>query len=195
MEAAIASWRDKHPDRDDTFSTTWYPFYLNPDAPKKGIDKRAYYRSRFGEDRTGMMFARLSGIGKTVGIDFKFGGNTGNTRDSHRLVQLGKLHGPEKQTRVVEELFKAYFENEKDITSHEVLTEAGVGTGLDEKNVQQWLAGDDGGPEVDKEVRDAKAKAISGVPFFTINDKYHLEGAQDPDAFLDVFDTVARQDS
>jgi len=194
MEAAIASWRHKHPDREDTFSTTWYPFYLNPDAPKQGTGKQAYYRSRFGEDRTGTMFMRLSGVGKSVGIDFKFGGKTGNTRDSHRLVQLGKQQGPERQTRVVEELFKAYFENEQDITSHEVLTKAGTDAGLDQKVVQEWLAGSDGGPEVDREVRDAKADGISGVPFFTINGNYHLEGAQEPSAFTEVFETIAGQD-
>jgi predicted DsbA family dithiol-disulfide isomerase len=195
MEAAIASWRNQHPDRADTFSTTWYPFYLNPDAPKQGVDKQAYYRSRFGEDRTGMMFTRLAGIGSSVGINFKFGGKTGNTRDSHRLVQLGKLQGPEAQTRVVEELFRAYFENEQDITSHEVLAKAGVDAGLDRKAVQDWLAGSDGGPEVDREVRDAKAEAVSGVPFFTINDKFHLEGAQDPSAFIEIFDTISRKGS
>jgi predicted DsbA family dithiol-disulfide isomerase len=141
------------------------------------------------------MFTRLAGIGTSVGIDFKFGGKTGNTRDSHRLVQLGKLQGSERQTKVVGELFKAYFENEQDITSHEVLTQAGVRAGLDANDVQQYLAGSDGGPEVDREVRDAKAQAISGVPYFTINKKYHLEGAQDPSAFVDIFHAIVQQES
>lgn len=61
---------------------TWYPFYLNPDAPKS-IDKQQYYKSKFGEERTAAMFERLGALGKSEGIDFKFGGRTGNTRDSH----------------------------------------------------------------------------------------------------------------
>src|ERR1700761_9643487 len=139
MEAAISSWRVSHPERDDEFSTTWYPFFFNPDAPKRGVDKQAYYRSRFGEDRSKAMFTRLAGIGKSVGIDFKFGGKTGNTRESHRLIQLAKLQGSEIQTRVVEELFKAYFENEQDITDSEVLIKAGVAAGLGRNLVQEWL--------------------------------------------------------
>lgn len=191
MEYAIAAWREKHPGNQDTFTTTWFPFYLNPDAPKQGIDKKAYFQKRFGPDRTVMMQSRLAMIGKSVDIDFKFGGKTGNTRDSHRLVQLGKKHGPEKQTRVIEELFKAYFENEKDITSHEVLTQLGHDAGLDLAEVEGWLASDNGGPEVDREVQQAKSKFISGVPSFTINDRYHLEGAEDPSAFLEIFETIS----
>ena len=195
MEYAIAAWREKHPGNQDTFTTTWFPFYLNPDAPKQGIDKKAYFQKRFGPDRTVMMQSRLAMIGKSVDIDFKFGGKTGNTRDSHRLVQLGKKHGPEKQTRVIEELFKAYFENEKDITSHEVLAQLGHDAGLDLAEVEGWLASDNGGPEVDREVQQAKSKFISGVPSFTINDRYHLEGAEDPSAFLEIFETISNSNN
>jgi predicted DsbA family dithiol-disulfide isomerase len=188
MEKAISTWQKNHPD--DKFTTTWMPFYLNPDAPKKGIDKQEYYQMRFGPERTGMMQQRLAMIGKAVGIDFKFGGRTGNTRDSHRLVQLGKTKGPQVQTRVVEELFKAYFENEQDITSHDVLKQAGVKAGLEEKEVTEWLESDQGGKQVDEEVKNAQSMSISGVPNFTIENRYNLEGAQDPEAFLQVFEAV-----
>ena len=67
-----------------TFSTTWYPFYLMPDAPKN-VDKTKYYESKFGADRTKAMFQHMAGIGQQEGINFKFGGRTGNTRDSHSM--------------------------------------------------------------------------------------------------------------
>jgi len=189
MESAIATWKQKHPQ--DTFATTWHPFYLNPDAPKQGIDKEAFYRQKFGAERTAMMFGRLSAIGNSVGINFKYGGRTGNTRDAHRLVQLGKTHGSERQTRVIEELFTSYFENEKDITSLEVLKQIGVDAGLDAKEVKEWLESDKGGPQVDSEVRDAQRNFISGVPNFTIQGKFHLQGAEDPTAFLEIFEHVS----
>lgn len=74
-----------------------------------------------------------------MGINFKFGGKTGNTRDSHRLIQLGKTKSPKLQTRVVEELFAAYFENEGDITDHKILRQAAIKAGLEEKEVDEWL--------------------------------------------------------
>lgn len=190
LEKGISLYKSAHPDTKDTFSTTWLPFYLNPAAPKEGVDKRQYYKSKFGEGRTQMIFERLDVAGKEVGINFNFGGKTGNTRDSHRLIQLGKTKSPQVQTRVVEELFKAYFEDERDITSHGVLREAGVKAGLDEVEVREWLESDKGGKEVDKEVREAQMASISGVPNFTVQGKYEIGGAQDPAAFVQIFERI-----
>ncbi|EMD97059.1 hypothetical protein COCC4DRAFT_82043 [Bipolaris maydis ATCC 48331] len=193
LEKGIAAYKEKHPDSNDTFSTSWFPFYLNPDAGKS-MSKKQVYESKFGKERTAMMQERLSEIGKAEGINFKYGGNTGNTRDSHRLVQLGKTKGPQVQTRVIEELFSAYFENEKDITTHEVLTEAGVKAGLDEKEVKDWLESGKGGPEVDREVQQARQQHITGVPNFTINDQYEIGGAQEPAAFVQLFERLKKKE-
>lgn len=163
LEKGIAAYKEKHPESNDIFSTSWFPFYLDPSAPKS-IDKQERYESKFGKERTAMMQQRLSQIGKAEGIIFKYGGRTGNTRDSHRLIQLGKTKGPQVQTRVIEELFAAYFENEKDITRQDILIEAGVKAGLEEKEAREWLESGKGGPEVDREVQDAVEQNISGVP-------------------------------
>lgn len=140
-----------------------------------------------------MMQERLAQLGKSDGIDFKFGGKTGNTRDSHRLIQLGKAKSPAVQTRVVEELFAAYFENEKDITSHDVLVDAGVKAGLNAAEVKEWLGSGKGGPEVDKEVQEAYEQSISGVPNFTIQDQFEIGGAQEPADFVQLFERVKKQ--
>ncbi|KAL9118973.1 MAG: hypothetical protein Q9187_004476 [Circinaria calcarea] len=190
LERGIAAYRAAHPGTTDTFSTTWLPFYLNPGASTQGIDKRQYYKTKFGEQRTAMILERLTAAGKDVGINFKFGGKTGNTRDSHRLIQLGKTKGPDVQTRVVEELFRSYFENEEDITSRAVLQAAGVRAGLAEEEVRAWLESDKGGREVDREVREAQMKHISGVPHFTLQGKYDIGGAQDADAFVKAFERI-----
>ena len=141
-----------------------------------------------------MMFERLTSIGKPLDIDFKFGGKTGNTRDSHRLIQLGKTKSPATQTKVVEALFKGYFEREKDITSKEFLTEAGIEAGLERKEVEDWLGSDKGGKAVDREVMEAQMQNISGVPNFTINGKIEIGGAQDADAFVKVFERIKRME-
>ncbi|KAF2687679.1 thioredoxin-like protein [Lentithecium fluviatile CBS 122367] len=189
LEKGIALFKQKHPDSDDTFSTSWFPFYLNPDAGKS-IDKRGYYISKFGEERANAIFQRMTGLGKEEGINFKFGGRTGNTRDSHRLIQLGKKKSPAVQTRVIEELFAAYFENEKDITAQETLLEAAVKAGLDEAEAKEWLETGKGGAEVDREVQEAYAQNIHGVPNFTINDRFEIGGAQEPAAFLQLFERL-----
>jgi len=190
LEKAIKSYKELHPESNDEFSTTWMPFYLNPALPKIGVDKTAYYRSRFGDERTSVIFQKLSEVGKECGISFKFGGKTGNTRDSHRLIQLGKSKSPAVQTRVVEELFAAYFEQEGDITSHEVLKNAAVRAGLEEAEVTEWLESDKGGEAVDEEVQKAQMGQISGVPNYTIQGRYEVGGAQDPGVFLRLFEKI-----
>jgi len=191
LQAGIQEFKKRHGE-DDTFSTTFKPFYLNPDASKEGVDKQKYYEERFGKDRTAMMQQRLSQIGASVGINFAYGGRSGNTRDSHRLVQLGKTKSPEEQTKVVEALFTFYFENEQDITSLAVLEAAGVKAGLEEAEVKDWLQSeaDHGGKEVDLEVLEARRKRITGVPNFTVNGLFEVGGAQDPDVFVDLFERI-----
>jgi predicted DsbA family dithiol-disulfide isomerase len=152
------------------------------------------YIKKFGKERTATINQMLAKVGQDEGIKFKFGGKTGNTRDSHRLVQLGKTKGPRMQTRVVEELFAAYFENEKDITTQEILIESGVKAGLEEKEIKGWLDSGKGGAEVDKEVQDAREQNISGVPNFTINDRFEIGGAQEPAAFVQLFERLKRME-
>jgi predicted DsbA family dithiol-disulfide isomerase len=139
-----------------------------------------------------MMQARLSQIGLENGIKFSYGGKTGNTRNSHRLIALAKSKSPALQTRTVEELFKLYFENEGDITDVAKLQEAGVKAGLEEGEVKKWLASDDGGKEVDREVREAQIRGISGVPNFTVDGKYEIGGAQDESVFLQLFEKIQK---
>ncbi|KAI4150333.1 MAG: hypothetical protein LQ340_004150, partial [Diploschistes diacapsis] len=190
LEKGIAAYKAIHPSSIDTFSVEWLPFYLNPGAPKEGIDKQQMYNAKFGPERTRMMQERLASVGKDVGIKFKFGGRTGNTRDSHRLIQLAKTSGPDVQKKTVESLFEAYFEHEQDITSHKVLKAAGLKAGLTEAELDDWLQSDKGGKEVDEEVAQSMANIVTGVPNFTIQYKFEVQGAQDSEGFKRIFEKV-----
>lgn len=128
----------------------------------------------------------MKNIGRQEGIDFSFENKIGNTRDAHRLIRLGKTKGNEVENRVVLELFKAYFEGDADITSHESLTKVAIDAGLDSGEVKDWLSTGKGGDLVDAEVQEAVDRGARGVPSFTIQDEM-LDGADDPQAFIDVF--------
>lgn len=137
-----------------------------------------------------MIIQTLQDVGKEVGINFSFGGKTGNTRDSHRVIEMAGRKGEDVQNRLVKELFVAYFEKEQDITSHEVLKPAAVKAGIEETEADRWLKSDDGGDAVDKAVQEAQMQGISGVPNFTLQGKYQIKGAQDADAFVRAFEQV-----
>lgn len=167
------------------------------------------YAMKFGPGRAKAIFARLAAAGEGDGIAFKFGGNTGSTRDSHRLLwyageEEAKAGGGNSsagsgvigglQTRVVEQLFRAYFEEEKNITDKGVLVDAAVGAGLDRGEVERVLGSDLGGEEVDREARDAARRLVTGVPYFSIQGKYSVEGADEPETFLEVFERIKAEE-
>lgn len=174
---------------DDTFTVTWAPFYLDPTSPAKGIPWSERAAQKFGADRVEAIEARLRQIGTMEGINFSFSGRIGNTRDSHRVIQLAKAKedaaGKEGlQSAVVKEIMRSYFEEGGDITSHEMLIAAAAKGGLDAAETKAWLAEGKGGPEVDREVGQANALGVSGVPHFIFDEKYQMGGAQDPSEFL-----------
>lgn len=192
---------------------SWHAFYLNPKSPAyPGIDKQDMYSLKFGAERAAAMFSRLSAVGEGEGIAFRFGGNTGSTRDSHRLLwyaaqeeaKRAELEAPHSaqdsvvvgglQTRVVENLFRAYFEEEKNITDPAVLLDAAVSAGLERGEVEKLLESDVGGAEVDGEAQAASRRLVTGVPYFSVQDKYSIEGADEPEAFLEVFGRVKQDE-
>lgn len=72
--------------------------------------------------------------------------------------------------------------------------ETGVKAGLNETEVREWLESGKGGSDVDKEVQDAYEQNISGVPNFNINDRFEIGGAQEPEAFVQLFERLKRQE-
>jgi predicted DsbA family dithiol-disulfide isomerase len=207
LSRAITSHQASNPN--DTFSLHWKAFYLNPaGTPYPGVNKAEMYAAKFGAGRTEAIFARLAAAGEGDGIRFSFGGNTGSTRDSHRLLwfagqkeaessQGGGGGGGEVgglQTRVAERLFRAYFEEEKNITDLRVLVEAGVEGGLERKAVVDLLEGEGGGEEVDGEAKLAASRLVSGVPYISVQGKYHVEGADEPETFLEIFEKVKAEE-
>ncbi|KAI8963470.1 DSBA oxidoreductase [Daldinia sp. FL1419] len=188
VDRAINLYRRTYPGgKDDTFTVSWFPFYLDPTSPKKGIPLLERMAQRFGPDKLEALQKRLQLIGSQEEINFSFKSKIGNTRDSHRLIQLGKTKGNDVENRVVLELFKTYFEGEGDITSHDTLIEAAEKAGLDKAEVKDWLDTGKGGEEVDAEVQEAYAKNIHGVPHITIQGKYEIGGAEDPQTILEAF--------
>jgi predicted DsbA family dithiol-disulfide isomerase len=191
LDKAIELYKKTYPTgKDDTFTISWSPFYLDETAPKHGVPVLERLAQRFGQERVRAMSDRLRTIGAQEGIHFSFAGKLGNTRDSHRLIQLGKLKGNEVENRIVMELFRSYFEGTADITSHETLIEAGAKAGIDREEVKEWLETGKGGEEVDAEVREAKRNGISGVPHYVIQGKWEIGGAQDPETIVEVFAKV-----
>ncbi|KAH6686852.1 DSBA-like thioredoxin domain-containing protein [Plectosphaerella plurivora] len=192
LDKAISLYKRTYPNgSEDTFNVSWSPFYLDPTAPTQGIPWPQRAAQKFGADRVAAMEGRLRQIGASEGINFSFNGVVGNTRDSHRVIQLAKAREnastPGLQSAVVRSIMKSYFEEDGDITSRDMLVAAAARGGLDAEETRRWLEEGKGGDEVDREVNEAFAIGVSGVPHFIIDGKYQVGGAQDPSEFIAQF--------
>jgi predicted DsbA family dithiol-disulfide isomerase len=114
---------------------------------------------------------------EAVGLDFHMAGlRSGNTYDAHRLLQLAKAR--DLQPELVERLHRAYFVEQRSIFDADSLVALASDVGLDADEVRRVLANDDYAEEVAADIEAARAIGVTGVPFFVIDRKYALSGAQ-----------------
>jgi predicted DsbA family dithiol-disulfide isomerase len=188
LEKAVAALDGQHEVR-----VRWLPLQLNPTMPKEGISRREYRTRKFGSwERSQELDARVVAVGKGDGIDFAFDRieRTPNTLDAHRLTWLAERKGV--QGAVVEALFRAYFTEGRDISSHETLLDVVAEAGLDRQKAEALLNGDDGLEAMKEADTLARRFRVEGVAFFIVNGTLTLSGAQLPDAFLAVFRQTIR---
>ncbi|KAJ7337446.1 thioredoxin-like protein [Mycena albidolilacea] len=177
------------------FKLRFKPFLLDPSlsvtAPQ---DKRKRFAEKFGAARAEGIESQMKARGKSVGIDFAFGGTIRQTTDSHRLLAKAYAIGGEPAQRAVAEaLFAGYFEHEQDIGSHEFLAASAVKAGVfgTEAEATTWLAGSEEKDGVQKDIMQAMRLGVSGVPFVILDDKYAVSGAQGEETFLEIFRKLA----
>ncbi|QQS12700.1 MAG: DsbA family oxidoreductase [Rhodospirillales bacterium] len=173
----------------------WRPFQLNPDMPSAGMARQDYLRAKFGGgDRPRQIYRAISETGREEGIDFQFDRivRTPNTVESHRLIHWS---GPKGfQDAVVDSLFRAYFEEGRDIGDRATLLECAVRAGMDAAEAKAFIDGDEIRQDVVQADMYARRLGINGVPCFVVNRKYAISGAQPPAAFIEVFNLAAREE-
>ncbi|KAJ3158199.1 hypothetical protein HDU86_003157 [Geranomyces michiganensis] len=172
-----------------SFDIRFKPFQLDPTMSPYGVPKLQAYEQKFGADRVKDMIPRMKAVGEAEGIKFDYGGMIANTLDSHRLLTFAESQG--KQLPVAAALFTAYFENQENIGDRETLISIASKCGLDADAVRTYIESDAGEKDVREQVAGARRKGISGVPFFRIDGKYEISGAQEPAVFEEVFAAIA----
>lgn len=189
LELAIAEVQDEV-----GIDINWRPYQLNPDIPAEGVDHHKYLAEKLGgEDSVKQGHERLTAFGKEVGINFDFAAITigPNTLDAHRLMHWAMMEGREIQDTVATALFKANFEQGRNVGDHAVLLDIAEKSGLDVKVIENLLKSDADKDTVHAEIAAAKDMGVSGVPFFIIDQQYAVSGAQTPDVLANAFREIA----
>jgi len=174
----------------DQVEVRWHSFQLDPNL-KTDVSKNHYeYISEVkGIPMSQMMqmHDNLIQIGKKAGIDFNFDEvKVSNSFRSQMLIQMAKAQG--KADEMEEIVFKAYFIDGKNVDDTEVLAELGQKVGLRRDEVLEALESQVLKTIVNNDIAAANAMGIRGVPFFIINEKYGVSGAQPVDLFSEVLE-------
>lgn len=170
----------------------WRAFQLNPDLPPEGRDRLEYLDAKFGGvENTERIHARVREAGQSAGIEFRFDriSRSPNTFNSHRLIHLAESQ--DKANAMVETLFRAYFLEGRDIGDDATLVELARTMGI-EGDIRAWLAGEDQRSGVLDDLKTAREIGIGGMPFFILENRYALSGAQPVEVFAQALQ-AARQ--
>ena len=174
----------------DKVKVEWHSFELDPGMrTQTGINIYDYLaqRKNISLESSVRLHRQVTETAKGVGLEYNFDTTViANSFDAHRLIQLAKLNGLGDAAE--ERLFKAYFTEGKDISDHLTLIILGDEIGLDGKLVKQMLDSDAMADDVRYDERQAQELGINAVPFFVINDRYGVSGAQQPEVFLQTLE-------
>lgn len=169
----------------------WHPFQLDPTIPDEGLDRKEYFTKKFGDDdRIRQMSDHLTQVGAQDGIEFNLDDipYAINTFPLHKLLHVAGQEG--FQPEAEELLFKAYFTDGRDLRDGQVLEELFSPYGWDREKIARILADDAIGYAVRQEMGHFQNGGVSGVPFFIVNNKYGISGAQPAGVFVQALSTV-----
>jgi predicted DsbA family dithiol-disulfide isomerase len=174
----------------DEVEVVWRAFELDPGAPPtRPGDNADRLAQKYGMSRQQALdaSARVTAMAAAEGLDFHFErAQSGNTFDAHRLLHYARSVGPGLQDALKERLFVAYFTEGAPIGERETLVRLAGEVGLDPGACSDILAGDRYAEEVRADEREAAELGVTGVPFFVVDGRFGIPGAQDADTILDV---------
>lgn len=190
FEAALADF----PRRDEV-QVRWRSFELDPQAPREYPESLAdNLAAKYGVsvDEARGMHRHMTKVAAADGLDFHFErARSGNTFDAHRLLHYAlETGGPEQQDRLKERFFCAYLTDGEPIGHPAALVRVAAEAGLDADESRAVLESDRYADAVRADELQARRYGINGVPFFVIDEKYGVSGAQPAAALRQVLDTA-----
>jgi predicted DsbA family dithiol-disulfide isomerase len=180
-------------DHADDVEVVYRSFELDPTTPEVPVETTVESLARkFGTDVAGAreLMKRADGVAASVGLTFNHGDAPhARTVDAHRLLHLALDEGgPSSQAELNEALLAAYFLRAENMGDHDVLRAVAVDAGLDPARVEEVLGGDEYLEAVHEDIDQARAYGATGVPFFVVDQRYAVSGAQPTEVFSQLLD-------
>jgi len=177
------------------FEISWKPYELHPEIPQEGYDKKLYMQQKFGSSNGRAPYNEITKIGESIGFEFNFSKTERipNTFMAHRL--LWKAEQCDLQTELSEALFEAYFSDGLNVGSKQILAQISESVGMDKKEIINFLDSKEGGQEIADLEMNFIEKSIGAVPTYFINEKYIIQGGQEPETFVSFLRKIIQKEN
>lgn len=181
----------------------WRPFELNPDMPERGEEQETHLQRKYqrSAEEGAAIRGQMKAIADGAGVSLAYEGEGDaprammwNTRAAHKLLCWAlEEAGPAIQTELKLALFKAHFNERRNVSEADVLLDIAAGVGLHREAAKAALADDDLEARVVAEERQAWDLNISGVPAMIVDGKFMIPGAQAPETYVNALRRVAEK--
>jgi predicted DsbA family dithiol-disulfide isomerase len=169
-------------------------FQLDPTRAKgQTSSRRAMLQAKYrlSEDQVRLMDRKMEQTAAAEGLEYHLteAGLTGNTLDAHQLVHLAASHG--RDDGMLERLYRAYFTEQRSVFDVDALIGLANEEALDTTEVREALEGGRYVDAVTRDLNEARSLGVTGVPFFVIDGRYGISGAQAADVFSHALEMAA----
>jgi len=182
---------NKFPHKDEV-EVIYKAYQLNPNAPKvmkAGVAESFAKGHRVSVEAAKQKFEMFVNAAKQVGLTYDYVNiKLTNTFDSHRLAKWANQFGLEPA--LTSRLMKAYFTEGLNLANHTTLLELAEEVGLDVKKAKKVLSSSEYKDKVNAEILEGRQVGVQGVPFFVLNRKYAISGAQQEEYFLSALNQL-----
>ncbi|MEO9476347.1 MAG: DsbA family oxidoreductase [Cyclobacteriaceae bacterium] len=186
FEKAVAEY-------DGEVEVEWKSFMLDPSLktnPNQSVNEMLAERKGWSLEYARDASKHVTEMASGEGLDYNMDNAVvANSFDAHRLLHLAKSKGLGDQAK--EALFRSYFTESKNIAAITTLVAIGRDIGLDANEVETMLMSNEFTVEVNADIKEAQMIGVTGVPFFVVDRKYGVSGAQHSDTFVEFLKKAA----
>jgi predicted DsbA family dithiol-disulfide isomerase len=185
FELALAKFSQK-----ESVTIIWRSFELDPKSPPQypvTLEEMLAQKYGVSPQEAAEMNARVTGLAKEVGLEYHLSkARPGNTFDAHRLLHLAASRQLDEQA--TERMMQAYFSESLAVGDRAALARLAPEFGITESDALAMFESDAYSAEVRADETRATELGITGVPFFVINGKVGISGAQPVEAFFQALE-------
>jgi len=185
LEKALAKFPQK-----EAIEIEWKSFQLNPDLKTNpSISTLEYLAESKGWslEQAREISSQVVGMAESEGLTFNFeNAVVANTKNAHRMIHLAKAAG--KGGVMKERLLKAYFTEGLNIDDSKTLISLGKEIGLEEGSIKKLLESNQYEDAVDQDIYESRLVGVKGVPFFVLDRKFGISGAQPDEVFTQTLE-------